>query len=70
MVKTIIAQPKWKSKIFWAAIAAQIISLGQLTGLFGKFGLDAGYVGDVVAGVLQLFVLFGIFNDSGNKENF
>ena len=70
MLKTIMTQPKWKSQIFWAAIAAQIISLGQLTGLFAKCGIDAGYVGNVIAGVLQLLVLFGIFNDAGNAENY
>lgn len=70
MMKTIITQPKWKSKIFWAAIAAQIISLGQISGLFAKWGIDAGYVGNVIAGALQLLVLFGIFNDAGNAETY
>jgi len=63
-------QSRWKSPVLWAAIFAQIISIGQLTGLWVKFGIDTGMIGDVVAAVLQLMVLFGVLNDPVNKTGF
>lgn len=56
-------QNRFKSKVLWAAIIAQIIAVLQITGAFKAVGLDAGLVGDVSAGVLQLLVLLGIVND-------
>ena len=61
-------QNRFQSKIVWAAIIAQLISLGQLTGLFAKWGLDAGQVGNIAAGILQLFVIVGFINDPTSKE--
>lgn len=63
-------QNRFKSKVLWAAIVAQLIALGQLTGLFVQIGIDAGTVGNVAAGVLQLLVLFGILNNPADKSNF
>lgn len=63
-------QNRFKSKVVWTSVIAQIIVIGQLTGLFAKIGLDAGLVGDVCAAVLQLFVLFGVLNDPTNKTGF
>ena len=63
-------QPRWKSPVFWGAVVAQVISLGQLTGVWVKFGIDAGMVGDVVAGVLQIGVLVGFLNNPTDKVNF
>jgi uncharacterized membrane protein len=65
---TITAQPKWKSKYFWTAIVAQVLSIIELSGLSKKWGLDLGTIGTVVASLLQLLVLLGIFNDSGNAK--
>jgi len=39
-------------------------------GIWAKYGIDTGIVGDVAAGVLQLFVLFGVLNNPTDKENF
>jgi uncharacterized membrane protein len=61
-------QSRWTSKYLWVAIAAQIISLLQLTGAFAAMGLDAGVVGNTVAGLLQLLVVMGILNDPTSKE--
>lgn len=63
-------QSRWRSPVFLAALAAQIISLGQLTGVWASLGLDAGMIGDVVAGVLQLGVIVGLLNNPTDKENF
>ena len=64
-----MTQNRFQSKVLWAAIAAQVIALLQITGIFQQIGLDAGLVGDVVAGVLQLLVLVGILNNPVDKEH-
>ena len=63
-------QNRFRSPVFWAAVVAQIISLGQITGIWAKYGIDTGMIGDVVAGLLQLGVLFGVMNDPTNKVGF
>ena len=63
-------QNRFKSPVFWSAVVAQILSLGQITGIWAKYGIDTGMIGDVVAGVLQLFVLFGVMNNPSNKDSF
>lgn len=63
-------QNRLKSPVFWGAVAAQVISLGQLTGIWVKLGIDTGMVGDVVAGVLQLCVLVGLLNNPADAKNF
>ncbi len=65
-----MTQNRFKSKVLWAAIFAQIISLGQIVGLWTKLGVDTGMIGDVVAGVLQLLVLGGILNNPSDSENY
>jgi uncharacterized membrane protein len=56
-------QSRWKSSILWTAIIAQVIALLQLTGAFKAMGVDAGYIGNIVASVLQLLVILGIINN-------
>ena len=63
-------QNRFRSPVFWGAVVAQILSLGQITGLWAKYGVDTGMVGDVVAGVLQLLVLFGFLNDPTTADRF
>lgn len=63
-------QNRFTSKALWIAIVAQVISIGQLTGLWDSIGIDAGQIGDVAAAVLQLLVLFGILNNPTDKSNF
>jgi uncharacterized membrane protein len=63
-------QSRWRSPVLWAAVFAQIVAIGQFTGLWSKWGIDPGMVGDVVASVLQLLVLFGILNNPVDKTNF
>jgi uncharacterized membrane protein len=63
-------QNRFRSPIFWGAVVAQIISIGQITGIWAKYGIDTGVIGDVAAGLLQLFVLFGLLNDPTNKTGF
>lgn len=61
-------QSRWKSKVLWAAVAAQVLALLQMTGLLARLGVDAGTAGDVVAAVLQLLVIVGVVNDPTNGE--
>ncbi|HEX2925858.1 MAG TPA: phage holin [Ruminiclostridium sp.] len=63
-------QPRWKSKVMWAAAAGQVISLMQFTGAFAKMGIDAGVAGNVVAGFIQLLVIVGVLNDPTNPNGF
>jgi len=63
-------QNRWKSKVLWVAIIAQIIAVLQLANVFQLIGIDAGLVGDIVAGVLQLLVLFGVLNSPSSKDSF
>jgi len=63
-------QSRWKSAILWSAIAAQLIALLQLTGVFAKMGLDAGYIGNVCATVLQLLVIIGVVNNPSDAAKF
>jgi len=63
-------QSRFQSPVFWGAVVAQVISLGQLSGIWAKYGIDTGMIGDVAAGVLQLAVLFGFLNDPTSKTSF
>ncbi|HEY5586702.1 MAG TPA: hypothetical protein VIK78_19710 [Ruminiclostridium sp.] len=63
-----MTQSRWKSPVFWGAVVAQIISIGQFTGIWNKYGIDTGMVGDVGAGVLQLAVLVGLLNNPTNPN--
>jgi len=61
-------QNRFKSKVFWTAVLAQIISIGQLSGIWVNLGVDTGALGNVAAGVLQLFVLVGLLNDPTSSD--
>jgi uncharacterized membrane protein len=63
-------QNRFKSKVMWAAAVGQIIALLQLTGAFVKMGIDAGTAGNIAAGIIQLFVIFGVLNDPTTKDSF
>lgn len=63
-----MTQNRWKSKVLWAAIIAQVIAILQLTGAFTALGIDSGLFGDVAAAVLQLLVIIGVVNNPSNSE--
>ena len=63
-----MTQSRWKSPVFWGAVVAQVISLGQFAGIWARYGIDVGMVGDVVAGILQLAVLVGLLNNPTNPN--
>lgn len=61
-------QSRWQSKVLWAAIIAQVIAIGQLTGIWQQIGIDAGKLGDVLAAILQLLVIVGVINNPTDGE--
>lgn len=63
-------QSRWRSPVLWSAVFAQILAIGQYTGLWAKIGIDTGMVGDVVASVLQLLILFGVLNNPTSQDTF
>ena len=63
-----MTQNRFRSKVLWASIAAQILSLLQLTGALEALSLDAGVIGDVIAGVLQILVIVGVLNNPTDGE--
>ena len=63
---TIVTQPQWKSKVLWATLLAQVISILVLTGVIDT-GLGAT-VNAVIGTVLELFVSFGLLNSPINKN--
>lgn len=56
------------SWVFWSSIAAQIVSLLVVTGVLSVTESEA--VNTVIAGVLQLFVTFGVLNNPTDSKNF
>lgn len=61
-------QSRWKSKVLWAAIAAQIVALLAFTGALEAIGITEDWINNVIGGVLQLLVLFGVINSPDNKD--
>ncbi len=61
-------QSRWKSKVLWAAVAAQVLALGQVLGLWARLGMEQNAVSDTVAAALQLLALVGVVNDPTNGE--
>jgi uncharacterized membrane protein len=60
-------QNRFKSKVLWAAVAAQILSLLVVLGV-----IDTGLsetINTVVVSVLQLLVSFGVLNNPTDKMN-
>lgn len=59
-------QNRFKSKVMWAAIAAQLLSLLVTLGV-----IDTGLsevLNSVIVAILELLVAFGIINSPDNKD--
>ena len=63
-------QNRFKSKVLWAAILGQLVSILQLAGVFESIGINAGQAGDAIAWALQGLTMFGVLNDPTNKTGF
>lgn len=67
-VKRKMDQNRLKSPVVWGAVIAQVVTILVTLGV-----LDVGQseaVNAVVAAVLQMLVLFGVFNNPTNKSGF
>lgn len=61
-------QSRWRSKVLWASVAAQLLVIGKITNLWQFIGIDDTVVSDLVAAVLQLLAIVGVVNDPTNSE--
>lgn len=68
-VKTIIAQPKWRSKLMWSAIVSQLYIIADVVGLWEMIRLEKTVVVTVITAVLAILVIVGVINDSGNARD-
>lgn len=59
-------QNRLKSKVLWAAIAAQVLALLVTLGVIDT-GMSAAING-VITAVLELLVAFGVINNPTNPE--
>lgn len=63
-----MSQDRLKSPVVWAAIVAQVLAL-----LISFGWIDTGMseaIEQVVAGLLQLLVIFGVLNNPTDSERF
>lgn len=65
-----MTQSRFKSKVFWITLTAQIISISAFLGLWEKLGIMPGQIETIVASILQMLVLFGVLNNPTDKDNF
>lgn len=68
-VRTIIAQPKWRSKVMWSAIVSQLYIIADVVGLWDAVGLEKNVVVTIVTAILAILVIVGVVNDSGNAQD-
>ena len=61
-------QNRFKSPVFWAAIASQILSVLVLVGVIGT-GQSEVFNGVIVA-VLEMLTAFGVLNNPTNPTGF
>lgn len=63
-------QSRFRSKLMWSAVIAQILVILQLTGVIEQLGLDVGALNNIITAGLQIFSLIGILNDPTNADGF
>ena len=63
-------QNRFKSKVLWAAIIAQFLAILAFAGFFEAVGIAQELVSNIVGGVLQLLVLFGVLNNPTSADKF
>jgi uncharacterized membrane protein len=61
-------QNRWRSKVLWAAIIAQVIAIASFCGVWELIGVTAEWVNTLVGSVLQLLVLLGVINNPTDAE--
>ena len=61
-------QNRFKSKVVWAAVVAQVLSILVALGVLLPEASEA--VNAVVSSVLQMLVVFGVLNSPTSKDSF
>lgn len=62
-------QNRFKSKIFWIAVAGWIITGVQLLGGFEKLGIDAGATQDIIVVLINMaWNIFAAYNNPTNPN--
>ena len=61
-------QYRLKSPVFWSALLAQVLAMLVFFGIINLNVSDTIY--NIIYGVLELFVCFGILNNPTNKDAF
>jgi uncharacterized membrane protein len=64
----IMKQSRWKSKVLWAAIVAQLVVLLQVAGVWEMIGINDTTANNLFAAILQILAIFGIVNNPENPE--
>lgn len=64
--KTIVSQPKWKSKYFWLAIASLVSFFLGNYGLYDAIGMTNESFQKFLDLLFVALTALGIWNDSGN----
>lgn len=63
-------QNRWKSPVVWASIAAQVLVILQIAGVWERVGIPESLVSDLVAAIIQLAVLGGVLNNPTDPNGY
>ena len=58
-----MTQNRWRSKVLWMAIIAQVITLLSAFGFWQAVGVTEDWVNKIVIMVMQLLTIFGVVNN-------
>jgi uncharacterized membrane protein len=58
-----MTQKRWRSKVLWMSIIAQVIALLSAFGFFQAIGVTEDWVNKIVIIVMQLLTIFGVVNN-------
>jgi uncharacterized membrane protein len=63
-------QSRWRSKVLWVAIAAQVVALLAFFGVLKLIGITEDWLNGTIGGVLQILVLLGVLNNPTDAEHY
>jgi uncharacterized membrane protein len=58
-----MTQKRWKSKVLWMAIIAQVIALLSAFGFWQAIGVTEDWVNKIVVIAMQLLTILGVVNN-------
>jgi len=63
-------QSRWRSKVLWLAVAAQVVALLAFLGVPELIGITEEWLNNLIGCVLQILVLFGVLNNPTDPEHY